>query len=149
MTDRLSRVNITSKIAGKTAHAVNQFFTNLRQKMGTDACYCIFKTITSDNGSEFSELTQVHDHVFYADPYSPWERGSNEINNRFLRKEITKGEAINNYSSAQIIATNDWMNHYPRTMFNGHSSMDIYRKAFYQEISQLHQPIINWSVLFI
>ncbi|MCC4339052.1 MAG: IS30 family transposase, partial [Limosilactobacillus reuteri] len=26
---------------------------------------------------------------------------------------------------------------------------DIYRKAFYQEISQLHQPIINWSVLFI
>ncbi|MCC4417107.1 IS30 family transposase, partial [Limosilactobacillus reuteri] len=25
----------------------------------------------------------------------------------------------------------------------------IYRKAFYQEISQLHQPIINWSVLFI
>ncbi|MDY3702336.1 MAG: IS30 family transposase, partial [Limosilactobacillus coleohominis] len=53
------------------------------------------------------------------------------------------------YSSAQIIATNDWMNHYPRAMFNGHSSMDIYRKAFYQEISQLHQPIINWSVLFI
>ncbi|MDD7693079.1 MAG: IS30 family transposase, partial [Lactobacillaceae bacterium] len=34
-------------------------------------------------------------------------------------------------------------------MFNGHSSMDIYCKAFYQEISQLHQPIINWSVLFI
>jgi hypothetical protein len=29
------------------------------------------------------------------------------------------------------------------------SPMDIYRKAFYQEISQLHQPIINWSVLFI
>ncbi|MCI1490758.1 MAG: IS30 family transposase, partial [Limosilactobacillus mucosae] len=28
-------------------------------------------------------------------------------------------------------------------------SMDIYCKAFYQEISQLHQPIINWSVLFI
>ncbi|MFC2672625.1 MAG: IS30 family transposase, partial [Limosilactobacillus vaginalis] len=27
--------------------------------------------------------------------------------------------------------------------------MDICRKAFYQEISQLHQPIINWSVLFI
>ncbi|WP_326520600.1 IS30 family transposase, partial [Limosilactobacillus galli] len=77
MTDRLSRVNITSKIAGKTAHAVNQFFINLRQKMGTDAYYRIFKTITSDNGSEFSELTQVHDHVFYADPYSPWERGSN------------------------------------------------------------------------
>lgn len=66
----------------------------------------------------------------------------------FSRK-ITKGEAINNYSSAQIIATNDWMNHYPRAMFNGHSSVDIYRKAFYQEISQLHQPIINWSVLFI
>ena len=31
-------------------------------------------TITSDNGSEFSELTRVHDHVFYTDPYSPWKR---------------------------------------------------------------------------
>ena len=34
-----------SKIAGKTAHAVNQFFINLRQKMGTDAHYRIFKTL--------------------------------------------------------------------------------------------------------
>ena len=148
-TDRLSPVYNTSEIAGISSYAVNLFFIHLRQILGTDAYYRIFKTITSDNGTEFSELTQVHDHVFYADPYSPWERGSNEINNRILRKEITKGEAINNYSSAQIIATNDWMNHYPRAMFNGHSSMDIYRKAFYQEISQLHQPIINWSVLFI
>ncbi|OTA80396.1 IS30 family transposase [Limosilactobacillus reuteri] len=127
MTDRFSRVNITRKIAGKTAHAVNQFFINLR----------------------FSELTQVHDHVFYADPCSPWERGSNEINNRFLRKEITKGQAVNDYSSAQIIATNNWMNHYPRAIFNGRSAMDVYCKAFYQETSRSHQPITNWSVLFI
>ena len=83
---------------------------------------------------------------FYTVPYSPWERGSNKINNRFLRKEITKG---NDYSSAQIIATNNWMNHYPRAIFNGRSAMDIYCKAFYQEISRSHQPIINWSVLFI
>ena len=31
MTDRLLRVNITSKIAGKTAHAVNQFFKNYEE----------------------------------------------------------------------------------------------------------------------
>ncbi|PEG78509.1 IS30 family transposase, partial [Lactobacillus sp. UMNPBX18] len=52
-------------------------------------------------------------------------------------------------SSAQIIATNDWMNHYPRAIFNGRSAMDVYCKAFYQELSRSHQPIINWSVLFI
>ena len=149
MTDRFSRVNITRKITSKTAYAVNHFFVELRQKLGKNAYYRIFKTITSDNGSEFSELTRVHDHVFYTDPYSPWERGSNEINNRFLRKEITKGQAINDYSSAQIIATNNWMNHYPRAIFNGRSAMDVYCKAFYQEMSRSHQPIINWSVLFI
>ena len=80
---------------------------------------------------------------FYTDPYSPWERGSNEINNRFLRKEITKGQAINDYSSTQIIATNNWVNHYPRAMFNGRSAMDVYCKAFYQEMSRSHQPIIK------
>nr|WP_286011407.1 hypothetical protein [Lactobacillus gasseri]DAD81280.1 MAG TPA: hypothetical protein [Siphoviridae sp. ctcfw7] len=41
------------------------------------------------------------------------------------------------------------MNHYPRVMFNGHSAMDIYREAFYQEMSELHRPAINWSVIFI
>ena len=91
MTDRFSRVNITRKISGKTTDAVNEFFIQLRQKLGKDAYYRICKTITPDNGIEFSRLTQVHDHVFYTDPYSPWERGSNEINNRFLRKEIIKG----------------------------------------------------------
>lgn len=90
MTDRFSRVNITRKISGKTTDAVNEFFIQLRQKLGKDAYYRICKTITPDNGIEFSRLTQVHDHVFYTDPYSPWERGSNEINNRFLRKEIIK-----------------------------------------------------------
>nr|WP_269200778.1 hypothetical protein [Limosilactobacillus reuteri] len=29
------------------------------------------------------------------------------------------------------------------------SAMDVYCKAFYQEMSRSHQPIINWSVLFI
>ena len=106
--------------------------------------------ITAANASsEFGELTRVHDHVFYTDLYSPWERGSNEINNRFLRKEITKGQAINDYSNAQIIATNNRMNHYPRAIFNGRSAMDVYCKAFYREMSRSHQPIINWSVLFI
>ena len=149
LTERMTRVNITRKIAGKTVQAVNQFFLHLRQRLGKEAYYQIFKTITPDNGSEFSSMTQVHDHVFYTDPSSPWERGSNEINNRFLRKEIIKGRAIDDYSSDQIIATNRWMNYYPRAMFDGQSSMDIYRHAFYQEANSRQLPKINWSVLFI
>lgn len=119
----------------------------MRQKLGKSAYYRIFKTITSDNGSEFSELTRVHDHVFYTDPYSPWERGSNEINNRFLRKEITKGQAINDYSSAQIIATNNWMNHYLRAMFNGRSAVVIYQNLCYNYSYFIKRRINIWAFL--
>ncbi len=133
LTERYSRLNITRKIAGKTAQAVNQVFLELKQQLGEQTYYQTFKTLTPDNGTEFSELNEVHEHVYYADPYSPWERGSNENNNRFLRKEIIKGQAINDYRSEEIIAINRWLNNYPRQMFNGQSSLDIYRMALSEE----------------
>ena len=56
----------------------------------------IFKTITSDNGSEFAELAKLEDNtktkVYFAHPYSSWERGSNERHNGLLRRFIPKGK---------------------------------------------------------
>ncbi|WP_438319208.1 IS30 family transposase [Sporosarcina sp. FA9] len=65
----------------------------------------VFKTITSDNGSEFSNLSMslkdVTD-VYFARPYAHYERGSNERHNGLLRRYIPIGKAISNYSTEVI-----------------------------------------------
>ena len=51
------------------------------------------KTITADNGLEFSEISDLENEtlsIYFARPYSPWERGSNERHNGLLRRCIPK-----------------------------------------------------------
>lgn len=67
----------------------------------------MFKTITSDNGSEFAELSQIENDtstkIYLAHPYSSWERGSNERHNGLLRRFIRKGKRMDNYSCEDIM----------------------------------------------
>ncbi|MDK7181676.1 IS30 family transposase, partial [Corynebacterium riegelii] len=45
-----------------------------------------FKSITFDNGSEFADMTKIKGcQIYFAHPYSPWERGTNENCNGLLR----------------------------------------------------------------
>lgn len=67
LTDRKSRYNIVKVINSKTSQDVNKAILELKAEYGSK----LFKTITADNGSEFSELNKVHSEVYYAHPYSP------------------------------------------------------------------------------
>ena len=81
----------------------------------------VFKTITSDNGSEFSNLTvslQGVTDVYFARPYAPYERGSNERHNGLLRRYIPKGKAISDYSTAAIQQIYQLLNNLPRKILN-------------------------------
>ncbi len=65
----------------------------------------VFKTITSDSGSEFSNLLASLEgimDVYFARPYAFHERGSNERHNGLLRRYIPKGKAISDYSRHTI-----------------------------------------------
>ncbi|ARK20670.1 integrase [Sporosarcina ureae] len=96
--------------------AINQ----LRQDFG-ELFSQVFKTITSDNGSEFSNLTKslqgVTD-VYFARPYAPYERGSNERHNGLLRRYIPKGKAISDYSTESIQRIYQTLNQLPRKILN-------------------------------
>lgn len=78
----------------------------------------MFKTITSDNRSEFAELSQIENDtsikIYFAHPYSSWERGSNERHNGLLRRFIRKGKRMDNYSCEDIMFIADWCNSLPR-----------------------------------
>ncbi|EGF35701.1 putative transposase [Lactobacillus helveticus MTCC 5463] len=74
-----------------------------------------FRTITFDNGSEFASLNQVQGtEIYFAHPYSPWERGTNENVNGQLREFFPKGHSFKNLSLVDLQLVQDTLNPRPR-----------------------------------
>ena len=60
--------------------------------------------------------------IYYAHPYCSGERGTNENNNRLIRRWIPKGTIIDNISKEFIKQIENWINNYPSAMFDYKSS---------------------------
>ena len=76
------------------------------------------KTITADNGKEFSLHAQIAKELeidfYFADPYSSWQRGTNENTNGLIRQYILKGSDLNDYSDQYIEEITTKLNYRPR-----------------------------------
>lgn len=138
LTERKTREEIIVKIPGKKAEYVAQAL-DLVEKKYKKIFYTKFKTITFDNGGEFRNwktLEKSYDcrrktprtQVYYAHPYRSGERGSNENANRLIRRFIPKGTDITPISEEFIQKIEDWINNYPRAMFNYKSTNEILRE---------------------
>ena len=135
LTERKTREEIIVKIPGKRAEYVAQAL-DLIERRYKKIFYTKFKTITFDNGGEFrnwKSLEKSYDNrrktartqVYYAHPYRSGERGSNENANRLIRRFIPKGIDITPISEEYIQKIEDWINNYPRAMFNYKSTNEI------------------------
>lgn len=84
---------IAIRISGKDSASVMAAMRMLKEEFG-DKFSQVFKTITWDNGAEFADAAQCEQwgtKVFFAHPYSSWERGQNERHNGLLRAFVPKG----------------------------------------------------------
>lgn len=99
------------------AEAVAAEMSKLKTEFG-DKFSQVFRTITSDNGSEFAILSDIEKDtdtkVYFTHPYSSFEKGCNERNNGMIRRFIPKGKSIYNYNSDEIAYIEDWGNTLPR-----------------------------------
>lgn len=115
--ERKTRNAIVRKIVSKTADAVMSELKTIKNIYGAEFSQ-VFKTITGDNGSEFSELSTLENHtntkVYFTHPYSSFEKGTNERHNGLIRRFIPKGKSMSDYSSAEIEFIEEWMNTLPR-----------------------------------
>ncbi|VGO21462.1 IS30 family transposase [Pontiella sulfatireligans] len=111
LVERKSRKLIIRKIKDKTQAAVSRAINGIERSMGKEAFNVVFKSITADNGSEFLDYaaleasvfgSSARTHLYYAHPYSSWERGSNENANRMIRRFIPKGSDITKYTRTAI-----------------------------------------------
>jgi len=139
LTERVSRFEIIIKLKDRTQKSVISALDKL-EKEYKDKFSLIFKSITVDNGVEFLDMESLEKSVYnklskrttiyYAHPYCSWERGSNENNNKLIRKFIKKKTDIKNFSSSYIKKIQDWINNYPRKLFNYKSANDIFYENF-------------------
>lgn len=135
LTERKTREEIIVKIPVKKAEYVAKALDAIERKY-KKTFYNKFKTITFDNGGEFRNwkaLEKSYDNrrkkartqIYYAHPYRSGERGSNENANRLIRRFIPKGIDITPISEEFIQKIEDWINNYPRAMFNYKSTNEI------------------------
>lgn len=123
LTERSTRQEIIRRMPDKTQVSVKKVLDQLERKYSNNFSKR-FKTITVDNGTEFLNSKELESSarepqkkrfkVYYAHPYSSWERGSNENANKLIRRFIPKGTDIGKLKHKDIQRIEHWMNNYPR-----------------------------------
>lgn len=146
MTERLTRMELIFRAPNKTAASTVTMLNRLERRFGSKYFREIFKTITFDNGTEFSDTARMEyspytgkkrTSVYYCHPYCSSERGTNENQNGFIRRFIPKGTAISSYSNEYLQNVQDFINSYPRKIFNGENAL----KRFKRELEKLNITI--------
>jgi IS30 family transposase len=111
MTGYLTLVHLP---AGHTADAVADAVT---ERMTAFPAW-FARTLTWDNGREMARWARITDqagiNVYFADPYAPWQRGTNENTNGLLREYLPKGTDLRRHTPAQLQAIEDELNDRPR-----------------------------------
>ena len=107
LSDRRSRHQIIRLIPNKTTESVNQALEGILREHH-------ILSITADNGTEFSRLAEVfpEEYIYYAHPYSSWERGTNENHNRLIRRWLPKG--TKKTTPKEVTFIENWINNYPK-----------------------------------
>jgi transposase, IS30 family len=110
----------------KSSYLAAALMQNKEAKTLNQAASCAFgdienkylKTITVDNGTEFAEFenleTLLETKVYFADPYSPWQRGLSENTNGLIRQFFPKKTNFKNVNEEELERSIDLLNHRPR-----------------------------------
>lgn len=114
LVERQSRYVMLVKVANKDTRSVVSGLIRQTQKLPRD----LYKSLTWDRGKELADhrrLTLASDvEVYFCDPQSPWQRGTNENTNRLLRQYFPKGIDLSLYSQAKLSAVARQLNERPR-----------------------------------
>ena len=133
ITERKTRFEIIFKLNVKTVDEVVKKINYLKLFM-KNHYNKIFKSFTTDNGTEFSDFLGIiagtNTKIYFCHPYCSGEKGTNEKSNSIIRYFIPKKTLIENYSYKDINQIAHWMNNYPRKILNYKTPLEAILEEF-------------------
>jgi transposase, IS30 family len=129
LNDRASGMLWMGKVTTRDAETIKIKLSQMLEEIRP-----FIKSITGDNGKEFSEhqfITDEYCDFYFANPYSPWERGSNENLNGLIRQYIPKSSDFSLLSEERILEIQNRLNHRPRKRFNFENPIFVMEKLLF------------------
>ena len=124
LVERKTRYAITKKISDYKSQTVKNAFEEILADNPN-----LFASITFDNGSEFSLMSELNTDVYFCHAYASWERGSNENFNKLLREFIPKGKSIHLFSEMDIDQATQAINKRIREVIGLRSSEEYFQQC--------------------
>ena len=129
LVERHSRYVILAKVPSKNTGSVVAALIKQAHKLPHELC----RSLTWDRGKELADhrrLTLATDiDVYFCDPHSPWQRGTNENTNRLLRQYFPKGTDLSVHSQAELDAVARELNERPRKTLHYHSPAEKFAEC--------------------
>ncbi len=126
LVERTTRLVILARMEGTDARSARQGFTKKLRHVPA----LLRKTLTYDRGKEMAEHERLAERlaiqVFFADPYSPWQRGTNENTNGLLRQYLPKGTDLSGYTQRELNAIAHRLNTRPRKCLDFATPLEVY-----------------------
>jgi len=127
--ERKSRFLLAVKLSDKKAATMTRQTTKAFRKVPR----LLRHTLTVDNGKEFADFKELeaktHLKIFFADPYSAWQRGTNENTNGLLKQYFPKGTPLTNVSEKDVAFVVHKLNNRPRKCLNYQTPHEVFSLA--------------------
>ncbi|WP_322528759.1 IS30 family transposase [Salinicola sp. LHM] len=135
LVERTTRLVLLAKLDGTTATAAAIGFSDKLNEVPRS----LRLSMTYDQGREMvkhAEITQrTGTAIYFADPHSPWQRGSNENTNGLLRQYLPKGTDLSVYSQEELDAIADSLNTRPRQTLDWRTPLEVYADVLKKSIA--------------
>ncbi len=125
LVERTTRLVILAQMNGTDATSARQGFTKKLRPVPA----MLRKTLTDDRGKEMAEHARLAERlairIFFADPHSPWQRGTNENTTGFLRQDLPNGTDLSEYTQRELNSIAHRLNTRPRKCLDFATPLDV------------------------
>lgn len=129
LVERQSRYVLLAKVRNKDTDSVVAALVGQVQHLPRE----LRRSLTWDRGKELADHKRLtlatNIDVYFCDPHSPWQRGTNENTNRLLRQYFPKGTDLSVHSQAKLDAVARELNERPRKTLNYHSPAERFAEC--------------------
>lgn len=123
--DRKTRYTLITKAPRKDSESINTALLAIFSRIPPEFVH----SITPDHGTEFLQLANIRDDlgvtIYWPDPYSPEQRGTNENTNGLIREYFPKGKSLTDHSLKEVLTCQTRLNQRPKKVLGYRTPEEI------------------------